>query len=125
MRGTIYEKVLDKILLKSNKCLSYKCLYVIGFGKPKQCCVIVCKYLFNARIKSDYLAIFVIWAQSLNCLFHVKIAILDMGQAGERLVRKKFGIFCQENTPINVSGKCFTLFLSHSVSCTEGKIKDF
>ena len=95
-------------------------MYVIGFGKPKQCCVIVCKYLFNARIKSDYLAIFVIWPQSLNCLFHVRIAIFDMGQAGGRVVRKKFGVFCHESIVKHVSGKFSAPFLSHSVSCTEG-----
>ena len=49
---------------------------------PKQCYVIVCKCLLNAKIKSNYLAIFVIWPQSLNCLFHVGIAVLDMGRAG-------------------------------------------
>ena len=52
-------------------------------------CVIVCKYLFSAGIKSDYVAIFVTWPQSLNCLFHVGITILDMGRAGGRVVRKK------------------------------------
>ena len=34
-------------------------------------------------------------------------------------------VFCHGNIPINVPGKVPTLFLSHSVSCTEGKIKNF
>ena len=71
-------------------------------------------------IKSDYLAIFVIWPQSLNCLFHVRIAIFDMGRAGGRVVRKKFGVFCHESIVKHVSGKFSAPFLSHSVSCTEG-----
>ena len=105
--------------------MSYKCLHVIGFSKPKQCCAIVCKYLFNARIKSDYLAIFLICPQSLNCLFDVGFAILDMGREGGRVVRKRFGVFCHGNIPINVSGKFSAPFLSHSVGCTEGRIKNF
>ena len=100
--------------------LRYKSLYVIGFWKPKQCWVTVFKYLFNAMIKSDYLAIFVIWPQSLNCLFHVRIAIFDMGRAGGRVVRKNFGVFCHESIVKHVSGKFSAPFLSHSVSCTEG-----
>ena len=119
---TCYIKFSQKIT--QNLC--YKCLYVIGFWKLKQCCVIVCKYLFNSRIKSDYLVSFVIRQQSLNCFFHVGIAILDMGRAGGRVVRKKFGVFCHENIPINVSQKFSAPFLSHSVvSCNNGKIKSF
>ena len=52
---------------------------------------------------SNYLTIFVIRPQSLNSFFHVGIAILDMGWAGGRVVRKKFGVFCHKNTPINVT----------------------
>ena len=82
-----------------------------------------CRYLFNARIKSDYVAIFVTWSQSLNCLFYVGIAILDMGRAGGRVVRKKVWSFLSRK--LHVSGKFSAPFLSHSVSCTEGKLRIF
>ena len=70
------------------------------------------------------MAIFVTWSQSLNCLFYVEIAILDMGRAGGRVV-KKFGVFCHKNILINVSEKFSAPFLSHSVSCAEGKLRIF
>ena len=93
--------------------LRYKCLYVIGFWKSKQCSVIVCKYLFNARIKSDYVAIFVTWPQSLNCLFHIGITILDVGWADGRVVGKKVWSFLSRKH----SHKCFRkVFCSVSVS---------
>ena len=76
-------------------------------------------------MKSDYVAFFVIWIQLLKCLFHVGIAILDMGRVGARVVRKKFEVFWHEKSAINVLGKFSAPFLSHSVSCTEGKIKNF
>ena len=68
---------------------------------------------------------FVTWSQSFNCLFHIGITILDMRRAGGRVIRKKFGVFCHESISINVSGKFSAPFLSHPVSCTEGKIKNF
>ena len=120
-------KVLEKFTQKITQNLRYKCLYVRGFWKPKQyyvipvcqrflkaktVLVIVCKYLFSVRIKSDYVAIFVTWPQSLNCLFHVRIAILDMGRAGGRVDRKEIWSFLSRKH----SHKCFRkVFRSVSV----------
>ena len=36
-----------------------------------------------------------------------------------------FNVFCHGNILINVPGKVPAPFLSHSVSCTESKIKNF
>ena len=70
------------------------------------------------------MTIFVTWPQSLNRLFHVGITILDIGRAGGMVVRKKVWSFLSRKLPINVSGKFSAPFLPHSVSCTEGKIKN-
>ena len=65
----------------------------------------------------SYEAIFVTWLQSLNCFFHVGIAIFDMGREGRRVFRKKVWSFLSRKD----SHKCLRKVF-HSVSISFGKL---